>query len=845
MANRNSTASDRSKRWSMPALQALPESRSDRTSTAAGPPPDKQLPARPNRNTRGSIGGTSYGKSDFGVPTQPTMSTSDRRASRRISRISKLSDVSEVESERTRSRHMSASVAGDSDAGHGSRRMSMRRMSVADNLAADSERRRSRRMSMMSTNSSINRFSMMSRANNDWRQEPEEHEKPKNWEDDHKKPSNWGEQKKNVNTAICSIMAFSFTLSLTVYAAAIPATATDLSLTGLVATVPYSCFALGLAFGPAFATPFEKAYGRKPIFLFTVPLFALVMIGAGVSKSLVAIAVCRGLAGIFASAGLFLSYAIMSDIWVPLRLSIGLAIYVGSMVLGLFAGPIVGGVVIKYETWRWTMWVALFATVILMFGAIGMTETQEAAIKRKIKTPEQIEKEVSERRAKRVTRQPSRLHFFGNFMFAKSFSMLLAAPSLSMATLYVSYVLAVSIAMPVFVPGIFGTLYSFDVEQQNLTFAGAAGGVVVGVLLIIVLDHFIHQPRVGAWEDEHDPLPDRGDVELAKGKDHPSWRKGLAVTTRSLGLRDSTASSADQPSRSGSDASSRSTRTRSRRQSSEHRKSRLQAFSERNINIAIAVTRFLNSQPANQNKKIIVERVMVLLKNTDSFTKISDALGGLGLDFEEALLAKVITDALAKEKQSAEIGLSRSRSLHQLSAQAALMGGDDNATETASEPPSAALPRPTDEKKDTKPLAPPAEWRWLPALAASLLFPGGLLLFAWTTRESINWIIPCIGLALSGVGACLIAFSAITYMMELHEEGDEAIGARAGATMLTFVLGAALPLVVKPMFDALGERIGVTIFAAVAAVLGVVPWVLTYRGNKLVPKEGEVTDEKK
>ncbi|KAF2227569.1 major facilitator superfamily domain-containing protein [Elsinoe ampelina] len=482
----------------------------------------------------------------------------------------------------------------------------------------------------------------MSRANNDWRQEPEEHEKPKNWEDDHKKPSNWGEQKKNVNTAICSIMAFSFTLSLTVYAAAIPATVTDLSLTGLVATVPYSCFALGLAFGPAFSTPFEKAYGRKPIFLFTVPLFALVMIGAGVSKGLVAIAVCRGLAGIFASAGLFLSYAIMSDIWVPLRLSIGLAIYIGSMVLGLFAGPIVGGVVIKYETWRWTMWVALFATVILMFGAIGMTETQEAAIKRKIKTPEQIEKEVAERRAKRVTRQPSRLHFFGNFMFAKSFSMLLAAPSLSMATLYVSYVLAVSIAMPVFVPGIFGALYSFDVEQQNLTFAGAAGGVVVGVLLIIVLDHFIHQPR-----------------------------------------------------------------------------------------------------------------------------------------------------------------------------------------------------------KDNKPLAPPAEWRWLPALAASLLFPGGLLLFAWTTRESINWIIPCIGLALSGVGACLIAFSAITYMMELHEEGDEAIGARAGATMLTFVLGAALPLVVKPMFDALGERIGVTIFAAVAAGLGVVPWVLTYRGNKLVPKEGEVTDEKK
>ncbi|PNS15322.1 hypothetical protein CAC42_5493 [Sphaceloma murrayae] len=840
MANRNSTASDRSKRWSMPALQALPD---NRNSQAAGPPPDKQLPARPPRSQRGSISGTSYGKSDFGVPMQPAPSTSDRRASRRISRISKLSDVSEVESERTRSRNMSQSVAGDNEPG--GRRMSTRRMSVADDLAADSERRRSRRMSMLST-ASTNRFSVMSRANNDWMQRPEPHEKPKSWEEDLNKPSNWDDQKKAVNTAVCSIVAFAFTLSITVYGAAIPATIEELGLTGIVATVPYSCFALGLAFGPAFATPFEKAYGRKTVFLGSVPLFALLMIGAGVSKSVIGLAVCRFLAAFFASAGLFLSYAIVSDIWVITRFTLGLSLYVGALVLGVFAGPIVGGVVIKYEGWRWTMWVALFSVVILMFGAIGMSETQEAAIKRKIKTPEQIEKEIAERRAHRVTRTQSRLKFRGNFMFGKSLSMLMAAPALSMTTLYLAYVLALSITMPIFVPNIFASLYSFDVEQQHLTFAGAAGGVVVGVLLIMILDHFIHQPRVGAWEDEHDPIGERGQVEMndGKGRDHPSWRKGLAVSTRNLGIRDSTASTNGDTSRSGSDASHRSASTRrSRRQSGESRKSRLHAFSERNINIAIAVTRFLNSQPANANKKIIVERVMVLLKNTDSFTTISDSLGQLGLDFEEALLAKVISTALEKEKGGNEIGLSRSRSLHRLAAQAALMGDANMVPETPSEPPTAPLPSPTEDKASDKPLAPPPEWRWIPALAASLLFPGGLLLFAWTARQGVAWIIPCIGLALSGVGATLIAFSAITYTMELHDEGDEATGARTGATILTFVLGAALPLVVTPMFDALGPSVGVTIFAAVAAVLGVVPWVITYKGQGMRPRVEEGGNE--
>lgn len=80
--------------------------------------------------------------------------------------------------------------------------MSTRRMSVADDLAAVSENRRSRRMSMLST-TSTNRFSVMSRANNDWMQRPEPTEKPKSWEDDLKKPSNWDDQKKAVNTAIC------------------------------------------------------------------------------------------------------------------------------------------------------------------------------------------------------------------------------------------------------------------------------------------------------------------------------------------------------------------------------------------------------------------------------------------------------------------------------------------------------------------------------------------------------------------------------------------------------------------------------------------------------------------
>jgi len=186
----------------MPALQPL-DTTSTRNSTSTNHSNEPPSPASARRN-RGSVSGTSYGKTDFGVPTVPAVTTStatsDRRQSRRISRLSKLSDVSEAESDKTKSRHMSESVVGDMNHANG-RRMS-RRVSVADNLGEESERRRSRRMSLMSVNSGMNRFSVMSRANIDWQQKVEPSEPPKSWEEDYKKASNWRLQKKMLNTGI-------------------------------------------------------------------------------------------------------------------------------------------------------------------------------------------------------------------------------------------------------------------------------------------------------------------------------------------------------------------------------------------------------------------------------------------------------------------------------------------------------------------------------------------------------------------------------------------------------------------------------------------------------------------
>lgn len=119
------------------------------------------------------------------------------------------------------------------------------------------------------------------------------------------------------------------------------ATKTDvqkLSSNMLVTLIPYAMFALGFVFGPIFANPFIQAHGRKHIFLITIPLYAVFLIVGAIVKNLAVIAVCRFLAAFFAGPGLFMSYGIISDLWVPGHETFGVATYVLSLCTGIAVG---------------------------------------------------------------------------------------------------------------------------------------------------------------------------------------------------------------------------------------------------------------------------------------------------------------------------------------------------------------------------------------------------------------------------------------------------------------------------------------------------------------------------
>lgn len=525
--------------------------------------------------------------------------------------------------------------------------------------------------------------------------------------------------------------------------------------------------------------------------------------------------------------------------------------------------PVVSFVAVRFTSWRWGQYIPLFCIVILLFTAIGMSETEEEAIKRKDKTADELaieaHKRAKARREKNLEAETGRLQWRKNLVFKRPLRMLLENKAIAMTSVYLAYTLALLITLPMISGPALGKIYHFALDTQGIAFIPVAGGAVVAFGVIKLLDVYVHQPRVKAWEEELDAAEAEKAAEPVgrPGHSHASWRRGLTGSRMTFtgmsglgslgGIRESVASVDTTVTRSNSDASSTpsaSALTGAGLSNREKRKSRIQAFSERNINIAIAVTRFLNAQPENSEKKIIVERVMVLLKNTESFTVICTSLAELGLVFEEALLAKVVSDALAKEKSGGEIPLARSRSLHVLTAQAALMGNPDDGTnpESASasrQPSIIPMANPIAQENTgapETPVGPPPEWRWIPALSASIIFPVGLLLFAWSARKDLIWVVPCVGLALAGLGACLIVISAYAYLFEIFWDQTEALFARAGSFILTFVFAAIVPLVASPLQQYLGVDITLTILAGVAAIMGAVPWVLCYKGANMRPE---------
>lgn len=123
------------------------------------------------------------------------------------------------------------------------------------------------------------------------------------------------------------------------------------------------------------------------------------------------------------------------------------------------------------------------------------------------------------------------------------------------------------------------------------------------------------------------------------------------------------------------------------------------------------------------------------------------------------------------------------------------------------------------------------EKRLPPMMLGSVLFACGQFITGWTADPSIPWIVPVIGLYLSGCGFNTIFQAALNYLVDTFQV--YAASAVAANTFLRSCFAAAFPLIVTPMYHNIGVGPGSSIFAGFACLLIPVPFVFYVYGRRI------------
>ncbi|KAI1658391.1 polyamine transporter 1 [Daldinia decipiens] len=124
------------------------------------------------------------------------------------------------------------------------------------------------------------------------------------------------------------------------------------------------------------------------------------------------------------------------------------------------------------------------------------------------------------------------------------------------------------------------------------------------------------------------------------------------------------------------------------------------------------------------------------------------------------------------------------------------------------------------------------EKRLPPMMLGSVLFAAGQFITGWTADPTVApWIVPVIGLYLTGCGFNTIFQAALNYLVDTFQM--YAASAVAANTFLRSCFAAAFPLVVTPLYHNIGVGPGSSIFAGFACLLIPVPFVFYFYGRRI------------
>lgn len=180
-------------------------------------------------------------------------------------------------------------------------------------------------------------------------------------------PGNMSARERGLIIGAALVALFLGALDALVMSAAMPSIVAELGGLSLYAWV-YSAYFLARAVSLPVFGKLADIYGTKRLFLFSITLFLLASIAAGLSNTMAFLVCCRVLQGIGAGGNFALVYIVLSQVAPPQQrartLSLGSSIWGISSVIG----PTLGGFIVTFFSWRWIFFINIPLGLLSLLG---------------------------------------------------------------------------------------------------------------------------------------------------------------------------------------------------------------------------------------------------------------------------------------------------------------------------------------------------------------------------------------------------------------------------------------------------------------------------------------------
>ncbi|KAJ2929472.1 hypothetical protein H1R20_g7617, partial [Candolleomyces eurysporus] len=117
------------------------------------------------------------------------------------------------------------------------------------------------------------------------------------------------------------------------------------------------------------------------------------------------------------------------------------------------------------------------------------------------------------------------------------------------------------------------------------------------------------------------------------------------------------------------------------------------------------------------------------------------------------------------------------------------------------------------------------------ACVAGVLFPVGMLIYAWSCFPWVHWIALAIGITIFTWSTYIIYLSVFSYLADCY--GPFASSALAGQSLARNLGGTVFPLFTHQMYEALTYKWANFLFACIAILLAPIPFVLFFYGPEI------------